>query len=454
MRKMIRDKKFYRMFAVLTVSIALQNLLTYSVNLADNIMLAQYSQDALSGVSLCNQIQFFLQMLVAGVGEGLVVLGSRYWGQGEYEPTRHIIGVGLRFGTALAGVMFVIAFLFPEQLIGLLTNDPGVAAEGVSYLRIICFTYILFTFTNILVASMRSVGVVKVGYIISFSTLCINVCLNYCMIYGNFGMPELGARGAAIATLVSRMVELVIVVLFLKYKEHNLNLNWRNLLFIDTSYFRDYIKVALPVLITQAMWGLASIVQSAIIGNMAMAAEILPANSASVNVCQILTVIAYGAAAGASVMIGRTLGETDDRNYIKDVAFTFQICFVIIGIFTGLIIVASRPFVLSIYSSLSAQAAAYTNEFLLVLALTSVGTSYQMAADTGIMRAGGDTKFAMYNNMIFMWGICLPSAALCAFVFRTSPVLVFFCLKMDQLLKCPVIFYRLHTYKWIKKVTR
>ncbi|MBQ8144274.1 MAG: MATE family efflux transporter [Butyricicoccus sp.] len=454
MRKLIRDKKFYSTFAVLTVSIALQNLLTHSVNLADNIMIARYSQDALAGVSLCNQIQFFLQMLVVGVGEGVVVLGARYWGQKKYEPIRHIIGVGLRFGTALAGVMFVAALLFPAQIIRLLTNDAGVAAEAIAYLQIICFTYVLFTFTNILTASLRSIGIVKIGYIISFSTLCINCCLNYCLIYGNFGCPELGVRGAAIATLVSRAVELLIVVLFLKYKEQNLNLNWRRLLFIDTSYVNDYIKVALPVLITQAMWGLASIVQTSILGNMVMSGEILPANSAAVNINQILTVVAYGAASGAGVLTGRTLGETDDLNYIKDVAYTFQISFLIIGAFTTAIILLSRPLVLTIYSSLSAQAAAYTDQFMIVLAVTSFGTSYQMATDCGIMRAGGDTKFAMYNNAIFMWGICLPSAAICAFVLKASPVLVFFCLKMDQLLKCPVIWKRVHSYKWIKKVTR
>lgn len=454
MRKLIRDKGFYRMFAVLTLSIALQNLLTYSVNLADNIMLARYSQDALSGVSLCNQIQFFLQMLVVGVGEGVVVLGARYWGKNEIEPIPHIIGAGLRFGTAFAGIMFLAALLFPHEIIRLMTNDAAVAAEAVAYLRIICFTYVLFTFTNILTASLRSIAIVKIGYIISFSTLCINICLNYCLIYGRFGLPELGARGAAIATLVSRSVELLIVVFFLKYKEHKLRLTWRKLLFIDTSYIRDYIKVSLPVLITQAMWGLASIAQTAIIGNMAMAADVLPANSASVNVFQILSVIAYGAASGAGVITGRTLGEPDGRDRIRDVAFTFQICFLCIGLATGAIIFLSRGPVLRIYDTLNAQAAAYTNQFLLVLALTSMGTSYQMAADSGIMRAGGDTKFAMYNNMIFMWLICLPSAAVCAFVLHTSPVLVFFCLKMDQLLKCPVIWYRVQSYKWIKKVTR
>ena len=221
---MIRDKKFYKTFAILTLSIALQNLLTYSVNLADNIMIGRYSQDALSGVSLCNQFQFFLQMLVVGVSEGIVVLGARYWGKKEIKPIPSIIGCGLRFGGGLAAVLFVLALLFPHQLIGLMTNDAAVAEEAIKYLRIICFTYIIFAITNMLASSLRSIGIVKIGYIIAGSTLCINIVLNYILIYGHFGAPALGVRGAAIATLVSRTVELLIVIWYLKYREHTLNL--------------------------------------------------------------------------------------------------------------------------------------------------------------------------------------------------------------------------------------
>lgn len=265
---MIRDKRFYKSFAGLTASIALQNLLTYSVNLADNIMIGRYSQNALSGVSLCNQYQFFLQMLVVGVSEGIVVLGARYWGKKELKPIPSIIGCGLRFGCGLALLMFLAALLAPRQLIGLMTNDATVAAQALDYLQVICFTYVIFAGTNMLASSLRSIGIVKIGYMIAGSTLCINIVLNSLLIYGRWGFPELGARGAAIATLISRTVELLIVIWFLKYKEHALNLNLKNLVCIDTRYMRDYVQVSLPLLITQALWGFNSIAQTAIIGNM------------------------------------------------------------------------------------------------------------------------------------------------------------------------------------------
>lgn len=453
MSRMLHDKAFYRTFVILTLSLALQNLLTYSVNLADNIMLGRFSQDALSGASLCNQLQFFLQMLVQGVGEGVVVLGARYWGKKDLKPIPDIIGAGLRFGVSIAAVLFVLAVLFPTQIIRLMTNDPVIMEQAVQYLQIICFTYVIFALTNMLTASLRSIGIVKIGYIISASTLCINICLNYVLIYGHFGAPALGVRGAAIATLVSRTVELLIVIWFLKFREHTLHLNWRKLLFIDTSYIKDYIHVSLPMLVTQTMWGASSIIQTAILGNMENAAMVVPANSISVLVFQILSVVGYGAASAAAIMTGRTLGE-GHKERIDQTAFTFQIMFCIIGVFTGLIILLSRGPVLQIYNTLSPEAAELTRQFITVLAITSVGTCYQMAADCGILRAGGDTKFAMWNNIVFVWIICLPCAALSAFVFHFSPVVVFFCLKMEQLGKCPVIFLRVRSRKWIKQITR
>ena len=146
---MIKEKTFYRAFFALTLSLALQNLLTFGVNLMDTVMLGRYSQEAMSGVSLCNQIQFLLQMLVGGAGEGAVVLGSQYWGKNKLEPIPHIIGVALRFGAVLSALLFGVVLLFPHELLGLLSSDAEVIAQGADYFRIICFSYVIFTVTNI-----------------------------------------------------------------------------------------------------------------------------------------------------------------------------------------------------------------------------------------------------------------------------------------------------------------
>lgn len=453
MQKLIRDPKFYRTFFALTMSLALQNLLTYSVNLADNMMIGRYSQEAMSGIALCNQFQFLLQMLVVGVSEGVVVLGAQYWGKNEFTPIRHIIGVGLRFGLSIAFVMFALALLFPETLLGFINNDPAITAEAAKYLRIVCFTYLIFTATNTLTASLRSIGIVRIGYVLSFSTLCINIVLNTCLIYGNFGFPELGIEGAAIATLVSRTVELGIVAYYVKYREKRLQLRVKNLVRIDTSYVRDYVHVSLPLLVTQATWGVAQIIQTAIIGHLQDSAAAIAANSIAVLTFQIISVVGYGAASAAAILTGNMVGR-GDRDFLRKQTFTFQWVFLGLGLVTGAAIYLSTDFILGFYPTLTAQTREVTTQFIAVMAITSVGTCYQMAADVGIIRAGGSPEFSMKNNFIFMWLIILPAALVAAFVLHLPAVAVFFCLKSEQLLKCPVIFWYTNSYRWIKNVTR
>ncbi|MGO5095252.1 MATE family efflux transporter [Agathobaculum sp. LCP25S3_E8] len=449
---MIKEKTFYKSFMILALSLALQNLLTYGVNMMDTVMLGRYSQDAMGGVSLCNQVQYLLQMLVVGAGEGAVVLGSQYWGKGNLQPIPHIIGVALRFGGSLAVVLFGMVLFFPTQLLSLLSNDSAVIVEGQKYFQIICFTYIIFTVTNILVASLRSIGIVKIGYIISGSTLVINICLNYCLIYGNLGFPELGVRGAAIATLVSRCVELLIVIHYLKYKEHKLNLTLTKLLHIDISYMRDYARVSSPVLINQALWGLAQMVQTGILGH--LGGDVTAANAIAVQVFQVLSVVAYGAASASGIVVGRTIGSGNAQR-LHPLVRTLQVLFISIGLCSGFLIFILRVPILMVFGgTLTERAYELSMQFMLVLSITTVGTSYQMACDNGIIRGGGDTAFSAKMNLISMWLIIVPFSAMAAFWWKCAPVVVFFLLKWDQLYKAIPVVIRLRSWKWVKKVTR
>lgn len=449
---MIREKRFYRAFFALTLSLALQNLLTFSVNMMDTVMLGRYSQDAMSGVSLCNQVQFLLQMLVTGAGEGAVVLGAQYWGKRDLEPIPHIIGAALRFGGALAVVLFALVLMAPKALLRLLSNEEAVVAQGARYFQIICFTYVIFTVTNILVASLRSVGIVKIGYAVAFSTLCINVSLNYVLIYGRWGFPELGVRGAAMATLVSRCVELLIVVWFLKYRERRLNLTLKKLFHIDKSYIRDYRRVSAPVLVNQALWGVAQMVQTGILGH--LGGDVTAANAIAVQVYQVLSVAAYGAASASGIVVGKTIGS-GRREALRPLVATLQVLFVGIGLLSGGAIFLLRRPVLAVFGgTLTARARELALRFMAVIALTTVGTAYQMSCDNGIIRGGGDTAFSARMNLVSMWGVVVPLSAAAAFWWMWPPAAVFFLLKWDQLYKIIPVALRLHSWKWVKSVTR
>lgn len=443
------DKSIIKPFAVLTVSLALQNLLSYSVNLMDNVMLGAHSEMALSGAALCNQYQFLLQMLVLGAGEGVVVLGSQYWGKGEIQPIYSIMGIAMRYTIIMSSIMSILAFFFPMQMLGVLTNDAAVVAEGAKYLKIICFSYLLFAVTNTLTASLRAVGNVKIGYYTAASTLCINVFLNYALIYGKLGLPMLGIRGAAIATLVARVVELLIVCLYVRYGERLLRLDYKKLLHIDTSYYKDYRKVALPVLLNQGQWGIAQMVQTAILGHMGAAA--IAANSIATIVFQIISVLVYGSASASSVLVGKTVGS-GDMPKLRSMVRTLQWMYIIISLLTGGLIYLARTPVLMFYN-ISEEARNLAWQFMTILAITSMGTAYQVPCDNGIIRGGGDTSFSMKMNLISMWLIVVPLSAFASFQ-KYPAIVVFFLLKWDQLYKIIPVKIRLNSWKWVRRVTR
>ncbi|MEG0457320.1 MAG: MATE family efflux transporter, partial [Oscillospiraceae bacterium] len=223
------EKNFYKTFFSLAGIIALQNLIAFSVNLCDNLMIGAYSENALSGVALVNQIQFLLQMMITGIGEGMIVLTAQFWGKKDISSIKRTIPIGIKLAFIIGTGMFLTTFFFSDFVLSLLTNDTGVINEGVKYLKIICFSYVLFAITNTLISSLRSVETVKIGFVISFSTLITNICLNSLLIYGNLGFPKLGVEGAAIATLISRIIELIIVIIYTFFVDKKISLKFKDL---------------------------------------------------------------------------------------------------------------------------------------------------------------------------------------------------------------------------------
>lgn len=445
-----KEKQFYRNFFSLTAIIALQNIITCGVNLADNIMLGRYMEEALSGVALVNQIQFILNMITMGIGEGIVVLSSQYWGKKDTKAIKRILSCALRVGIIAAFLLAASVFIFPNQVLSLFTNEQGVINEGVKYLKIVCFTYPFFAITNILLAGLRSVETVKVGFLVSLSTLCINVVLNYILIYGHFGAPALGIRGAAIATLISRVIETAIVIFYLKNKDKKLCIRFSDLKTLDTRIVKDYFRVGLPVIASNTMWGLAMAVQASILGH--LGATAIAANSIASTVFQIISVVAYAGASATCVITGRTIGE-GNIDKLKSYTNTFQCIFIVIGLLTGLALFSVKDLILGFYT-VSEETRLLARQFITVLSVMVVGTSYQVACCTGIVRGGGDTKFVLINDTCFMWGLVLPSALVAAYVLGLPPVIVFCCLKCDQILKCIVAAIKVNRHGWVKQLTK
>ena len=443
-------KRMLRTFFPLLAAVALQQILALTVNLVDNFMLGRYSELAMSGAALVNQIQFVLQQLTAGIGAGVAVLGAQYWGKKQTGPIKKIIGIGLKFALGAGAVILCVTSLFPAQVLGLLTNDPAIIASAAEYLHIMRWTYLIFAASAVLMYSLQSVETAFIGMIMSASTIAINITLNSILIYGRLGAPELGIRGAAYATLVSRSVELITVLVYILFIDKKLKMKLRELLRFDAEYLRDYIHVAFPFLIDGLMWGVAQAAQTSVLGH--ISAEAIAANSIASVVFQLFAAFGMSCANAASVVIGKTIGE-GLLDQVRRHARTLQLIFLCFGIATGLALFLSRNAIVGLYS-VSEETRALTVSFLTVLSISTVGSCYEYPVEGGIIAGGGSTKYAAIVDNCFMWLYTIPAACLSAFVFHMPPVVTFAVLKSDQLLKCIPNSIVCNRFRWIRDLTR
>lgn len=445
-----KDVSFYRTFFPLLFVIVLQQLAALAVNLADNIMLGRYSELALSGASLVNQLQFTLQQIAAGIGMGIVVLAAQYWGQKRTGPIKKIISLGVKCGFLSGVIFFAISQLTPAGVLGLFTGDEEVIAEGVRYLRVICWTYPVFGLSNSLMYALQSVETAMIGTVMSCSTICINVCLNYCFIYGNFGAPELGIVGAAVATLVSRLVELGIILFYILVVDKKLHMKLWEIIRWDGTYLQDYLKVSTPIVISGLLWGVAQAAQTAIPGH--ISATAIAANSIAIILFEIFAVLGVACANTASVVTGKTIGA-GQLDKVKAYSKTMQGIFLLGGLFSGGMLFLCKDWIVNFYT-VSPEVKAMAVDFMTVLSVASIGSCYEYPVEGGIIAGGGSTKYAAVVDNLFMWLFTIPSAALSAFVFQFPPVVTFAFLKADQILKCIPNFITCNRYRWVKLLTR
>ena len=450
MTRITKDKAFYKEFFSLLLFIALQNLIVYCVNLADNIMLGRWSEEALSGVALANQVQFLLQMIVSAVGEGVVVLASQYWGKRDLRPIPFINGVGLNVALAVGGLFMLAGLFVPEPILRLLSTEQAILDEGVKYMRIVCFSYLFYAASTVLLATMRSVENVHIGMEVSVMALVVNICLNYCLIFGKFGMPALGVQGAAIATTIARACELIVAAFYTLRIDKKLRLKARQLFRTEKSLAKDYVRVATPVILSGLSWGIAQFIQTSILGHLGGAA--VAANSIAVSLFSVIMVVSYGSGSASAVFIGKVVGS-GDHSRIKEYVVTLQCLFLGFGLITGGALFLLKEPIISFYN-VAEGTRDLARQFLTVLSITSIGSCYQAPCLTGIVRGGGNTKFVFYNDLVFQWGMVITFSLLAAYVWHLPPVWVFFFLKSDQLVKCIVAVFEVNSYRWIKKLTR
>lgn len=445
-----RERNFYKLILSIALPIAIQNLITFSVSLIDTMMLGALGEVQLSAASIGNNLFFILTVLIFGLAGGSNILISQYWGKGDVNTIHKILSIMYRACIIIVAVFVAIATILPEEFMRIYTSDIRVIEEGAIYLRIISIGYIFYALTNATIMMLRSVKTVKISLVVYSVSLAVNAIFNYIFIFGKFGSPALGVKGAAIATVMARIAEFLIVIIFMVKYENKICLRVRHLLKVDKIILKDFMVNCTPVLFNEFLWSTGSTMISIIIGR--LGTETVAANSISNVVFQFVTVFIFGLSNATAVIIGNTIGEGKNEK-AKEYSRTVGVLSILMGMMAGIVILVIRPIVVDFYNVSQATkdiAIQIMNSMSIIVIFQSFGITLMM----GVLRGGGDAKFVLVNDIIFLWLVAIPCGFLTAFVLKWPIAAVFFVVKSDEIIKSIIATIRVLSGKWVRNVTR
>lgn len=451
--KMLTKQKkkddFYRQIFKLVLPIVLQNLLSAAVSSADVVMLNYVGQSSISAASLAAQYTSVLFMVYYGLGTGATMLCAQYFGKGDLHAIEAVERIALRFSMAISAVFAGLALFVPDFLMTLFTNDPELIDLGSTYLRIVSISYLCWGIIEIYLSVLRSIGRVMISTVLNTMAFTLNILLNAVFIFGLFGAPKLGIAGVAVATSASRVIELVGCFL-VSLLSKDIKLKFSYMLIRNKLLFLDFVKLSLPALLNDVIWGLGFSMYSVIIGH--LGSDAVAANSFVIVVRNFGTILCFGVANAGGILLGNIIGE----NRLEDAragASKMMKLTVLSGAIGGLIILIVSPFVLH-FASLTETASHYLKYMLLINTYYVMGAAVNTSLIAGVFRAGGDSRFGLICDTIDMWCYAVPLGFLAAFVLKLPVMWVYFLLCTDEFVKWPWVIGHYRSGKWLNNITR
>lgn len=457
-RGILRMKKMYKKAAAnpfymrmfqMALPIILQNLLSAAVGSADVVMLNYVGQSSIAAVSLASQYTNVLFMVYYGLGTGVTMLSAQYYGKKDLRAVQTVEGIAMRFSIGISVVFASLVLFAPEWMMRLFTNDAELISIGASYLRPLNICYLCWGVTEIYLAVLRSMGHVMISTMMNVLAFTGNIFLNAVFIFGLFGAPKLGAQGVAIATALSRMIELG-ACFIVSARSKDLKLDFRYLFVKNKPLFSDFVRLSLPALGNDIIWSVGFSMYSVILGH--LGTDAVAANSLSVVVRNFGTVMCFGMASAGGILLGNVIGENKLEEAKEDARAVLKLT-VIAGAIGGVIILVATPFVLT-YASLSEQAMHYLKYMLLINTYYVMGAAVNTTLIAGVFRAGGDSRFGFICDIIDMWVYAVPLGFFAAFVLKLPVIWVYFLLCTDEFAKWPWVIRHYRKGTWLKNITR
>lgn len=444
------DKKFYTLILSLAVPILCQNLITMGVNMTDTLMLGTLGETQLSASSLANQYINTFQTFCMGISMGASVLAARYWGMKEMPSLRKTITIMIRFILAMACLFCVLNAAFPEKIMRLYTDEEVLIEEGVKYLRFAVLTYFLYGLSQSSTIIMRSVEKVKIPLFTSIGAFVLNIIGNYILIFGKCGLPAMGIAGASLSTLLVRIFECAINFGYMLFIDQSAGFRVRHLFMKCGDLIREYIRISVPVLISDGIMALGNNAIMMIVGR--LGESFVAAFAIVAVVDRMCTAGIAGVGQASAMMIGKTLGEGEREKTLRQ-GYAFAAVGLILGIFSAALILSLCEPVVKIYG-LSAETGNATRQMIYAASIIMLFQSSNGILTKGTLRGGGDTKVLMIMDSFFLWIVSVPLGYLAGIILGLPVFWVYFILKADNICKTVWALHRLKSGKWIKKIKK
>ena len=455
-RHLKRSPAFYRYLWRLSLPMILQNLITFSLGLIDTFMVSQLGNTEMAAVTAANVPVFLLLSIVFGVQSGLGILVSQYWGKKDVDNINRAIGVAALLGTSLVFVLAMVFFLFPVQVMDLLSNEHQLSVLGAPYLRLIGFSYVFNMLSSVYVSAQRSVENPNFGMKVFGCSTVVNTVLNYLLIFGKFGFPTLGIQGAALATLLSRVVEFLICVIA-ALRSKTIPLRLRCFLRPGISMVRRFVHYASPVVVNELIWGTGTSLLTVILGYTENSVDMLAANAVMGNLSRLFLVVCFGLGAATGVIVGKAIGEGQDHDQVQSLSQCLLLFTVLVG--SGIALVALAliptvftPFVFPLFK-LYGEPAHIAAVMAVASFLTIPFNAYAISSITGVLRAGGDVFWSTMLDIAPQWLLAIPLTAVLALVLKLGVWPIVLASHAESILKLPFCMWRIHSRKWIHDVT-
>jgi len=442
------DTKLYKTMLKIAIPVSLQNLITVGINLLDTIMLSEMGDSQLSASSLAAQFINIFMICCMGIGMGASVLTSRFWGMKELHSLKKAVTIMLRFVCIFSLVFTVATILFPQAIMRIYSPDTDIIHYGTIYLKWMIPTYICMGFSLTCTIILRSVGQVRIPLISSVCAFFVNVFCNWVFIFGKLGAPRMEIGGAALGTLIARLFEFLFICGYFFFFDRRIRYRLKNITMRCREMFSEYIRISIPVLVSDSLLALGNNAVSMVMGH--IGETFVAANSVTMVVQQLSSVLTVGISNASGIITGHSMGEGDYKKAQKQ-GYTFLIMGGVIGVFASLVILILRNPIIQYYN-VSAEAKAIAYDLMNAILIIVIFQSMNSILTKGVLRAGGDTKFLMLGDILFLWVASIPLGAIAGLILHLPAFWVYTFLKIDQIIKCVWCYFRLCSGKWLKKI--